>query len=282
MNDIQITISQEAEIKTNFNSFRKDLAEMVKPYENMVITEDDIPNTKHDLADLNKARKQIEDKRKEIKREYLVPYERFEQEVKECLKIIDAPIDDIKGKLEKFEEKRIADKQVHLKELYEEHIGEYAEFLPYEKIARKEWNNKTYEDNQIIADISEQTTTVRSHLDAIRALGSEIEETLIETYKAAGNDLTTAINKNADYISAKQLAEQKVKEEAEKKAKEEAEKQEVYTPKEAEEVFGGIEAVPIEEDLPFPVSWEIRIEGQSNIDKVKKFLSVSGIDYKEI
>lgn len=276
MEELKIKVEQKpGVISANFDEIKEALAVQMTAYEDYEVTEEGIPEAKKDVATLRKIRTAIDDRRKEIKKEFSKPLTDFETEVKEMLSIIDKPINLINGKLDEFETARKEEKRKHLEELYKENIGEYAEFLPYHRIYNPKWENKGTSDKDILSELSEHKAVVRSNLDAIKALGSEIEEECIKAYKLAGNDLSAAIKKNSDYIAAKQMAEQRVREEAERKAKEEAAKEEVKEIPIVETVAEDLE-VANEQVVSFVIS------GKDNIEKARMILNLEEIPYKEI
>lgn len=282
MQDLQIKVEQKPGVITaNFDEIKEALAVQMTAYEDYTVTEEGIVEAKKDVATLRKIRTAIDDRRKEIKKEFSKPLTDFETEVKDMLAIIDKPINLINGKLDEFETARKEEKRKHLKELYEQNIGEYVEFLPYDRIYNPKWENKGTSDKDILSELSEHKAVVRSNLDVIKALNSEIEEECIKVYKLAGNDLATAIKKNSDYIAAKQLAEQKVKEEVERKAREEAERQ-VETVKQEEIKAEEPQETAFVTGMTSEPVLRIEIVGQENIDKAKMLLSLEEIPFKEI
>ena len=86
-------------------------------------------------------------------------------------------------------------------ELYEETIGEYAEYLPFDSVFDPKWLNATAKDKDIEYDISEKKTRVISDINVIKSLKSEIENELLEIYKSKGNTLAAAIERNQQIIS---------------------------------------------------------------------------------
>lgn len=246
MNDLNVSVNSHiGSIDCNFQELKEALAVQMTAYTSLEITEDSQKEAKKDLATLRKIRKAVEDKRIAVKKEYMKPYTEFEAQEKDLLSVIDEPINMIDNKLKQFESARIAEKEKHLHELYEQNIGEYGDYLPYMAVAREKWINTTYADKDVLYDISESITRVRSDINVIKALNSEIEEECLKAYKESGNDLAAAITKNSDFIKAKQLVENK-------------------------------KPVPMDDVLT------IRIEGKDNIDKVKDFLSFAEIEYKEV
>lgn len=269
MDELQVKVEQSPGIiKCNFEELKQALQVQMTAYTSLEITEDGIKDAKKDLAVLRKIRKAVDDQRKNVKNEFTAPLTEFENNVKDLLSVIDEPIDMIKGKLDEFETKRIEEKQTHLHELYEENIGEYAEYLPYEAIATSKWNNATCSDKDIIYDISEAVTKVRSDIEVIKSLDSEIEEECLMAYKKAGNDLKTAIQKNNDYSAAKKLAEEKVKAEQQEKVLVVEEKP-VDPPK-------AVSAETGEEVIYF------KVLGAENIQMVRDFCGLNGINVEEI
>lgn len=264
-------------ILTNFDTIKAELQQTLANYKGIVVDESTIKQSKADIADLRKMSKEIDAVRKEIKSEWNKPYLEFESKCKELTGLIDEPITEIKNQLDDFEEKRKVEKISHVRELYDESIGEYGDYLPFDSIFKDKWLNATASDKDIRFDLSEIVTKVRSELDAIKALHSEIEEECIRAYKNSGNSLTAAIAKNSDYLAAKEMAKKKLEEE--KKAEEEkvVKKQIEEMPEEfinpAEEP-AWVEAM--EESFTF------KIYGKENIERVKEMLTFNDIEYEEV
>ena len=199
-------------IDCNFAELKEALAVQMSAYADATVTEDLITSYKKELATLRKIRTAVDDKRKEIEREYNKPVEEFKAQVKSLLEEIDKPIDLINTQLKLFEEDRIAHKRERIAKLYTEQVGEYIEFLPLDKNYNEKWDNKSYSDNDIIFDISGLKQKIKSDLDVIHGLSSEIENEVIETYKASGNNLASAIKRNQQYIADKTKIEETKKE----------------------------------------------------------------------
>lgn len=287
MNDLQVQAKiTPAKITSNFDEIRAGLEVQMEAYKTLEVTEDNITERKADVATLRKIRAAIDDKRKSVKTEYNKPLSEFEAEVKSVEGIIDEAINHITTGLNEFEKKRREEKQKEIEEIYTAEIGDLAEFLPLNIIRSSKWENKTFGKNEIISEIQEMKMKVERDLEAIKALGSDIEEKLIQTYKGNGNNLAAALQKHTDYMNAKRDAEERVRREAEEKARREAEE----NARKAAEV-----AVPVPEPVAptacqpaesVPV-WDeptltIRVKGAENIDALKTFLDMSEIEYQEV
>lgn len=273
MTDLEVKVSQQpGKIVCNFNEIKEALKLQMSAYTSLEITEECQKEAKSDLATLRKIRKAVDDKRKAVKNEFMIPYSDFESNVKDLLAVIDDPIEMIDSKLKSFEEKRIEEKQQHLHELYENGVGEYSEYLPYHMVASPKWNNATCKDSDVQYAISEAVLKVKTDLETIRMLGSEIEDELLKAYKNAGNNLQVAVQKNNDYLQAKRIAEEKLKE----NKQEQIDIKAIPDPAPMKEIID-VKQTSTTEESEVAV---FKISGQSNIEAVKDFMNLSNIDYE--
>lgn len=215
MNDFELKIN-EGSIQTNLDSLKAELTEVASKYEGVVVSEDAIPIAKKDLAGLRKLAKEIDDRRKQVKKDWNKPYTDFENEVKSALEILDKPINLIDGQIKEFDKAKKAEKEKHCRELFDANVGDLAEYITYESVFRDAWLNVSTKDNEILSDISGARVKVRADLDAIRALSTEFEAEVVDFYKKTGS-LSDAIQRNTQLISAKQMAEKRVAEEQARK-----------------------------------------------------------------
>lgn len=213
MEQFDIEVKQSlGSITTNFKEVAKALKAEMSAYESMVVTEETLPDAKKDVAFLRKITKSLEDRRKEVKKAFIAPYEEFEDSYKKLKELVDKPIEELDKQIKDFEKKRADEKLVKVKELYKEFIGDLEEYLPFDSIFKPSWLNATCKDKDIQFDISEAKTRVISELEILKGLGSEIEDDIIDVYKNNGNNLAMAIKRNTDYMSDKAKAQTKAAE----------------------------------------------------------------------
>ena len=280
MEEFELQIKQGS-ITVNLDNLKSELKEISDKYKNIIIKEDEVTLAKKDLAHLRKIRKSVDDRRKEVKAEWEKPFKEFETEVKEALSIIDAPISEIDGIVKEYERQEKADKEQHCRELFDANVGEYAEYIEFGDVFKDSWLNKSATDTEIISDLSGARLKVKTDLEAIKALGSEFETEIIEEYKKT-KELSAAIQRNTQLISAKQLAEKKAEEEAqakieaERKAREEAERKAAEAEKRVEEAEQ--EEKPV---LPFGdyAVFTVRVQDEEQYEQVKQFCEFSEIQY---
>lgn len=98
----------------NFEETRDLLASALARYESVTYTDSTVEEAKEDKRELTRLRKGLDDRRKEVKRAYLEPYNAFESQVKELLAMIDAPLEEVKAFLAMIEEREKAAKRLEI------------------------------------------------------------------------------------------------------------------------------------------------------------------------
>ena len=136
----------------NKQALKEAIQNLVAPYKQTVVSEATQKEAKKSRAELNKMMKALDDKRKEIKTEYLKPLDEFENDMKEVISIVNDGQLNIKNKLDEIEAKRIAEKTEEIKAYIE------ANATGYEIVWNNQWTNKTYKMEHITDDIQSQIT----------------------------------------------------------------------------------------------------------------------------
>lgn len=113
----------------NFQELQDALREILCRYENAVYTEDRLDVAKADKKELAHLRKELDERRKEIKRTYLAPYNAFEAQVKELLAMVDAPLEQIKEFLDEIDQREKSEKRQEIEKYYRKHCGTLVKVL---------------------------------------------------------------------------------------------------------------------------------------------------------
>lgn len=190
-------------IRGNFDEMQTALSNMMTAYAELEVTEENIPERKKDVATLRKMKAAIDEKRKEVKREYEKPLKSFETKCKELTGIIDTEISRINAGLSEYEAKRVEEKRVLIRRLYDENIEGYAEYLSLDSIYDDKWENKTCTEKTILSDIQSEKLRVKTDLEMIRRVSGEYAEECIDWYKKCGCDLPCALERLEDLKTAK-------------------------------------------------------------------------------
>lgn len=208
-------------IDFNFEEMKSDLSEKLTYYNNLVVAEDSIKDAKDDKAKLNKLYKFIEDKRKDVKKACLAPYEAFEKQCKEITSMIQQPILAIDNQIKAFDEAEQQQKWEQITEYYNAEVKELKELVPLEKIVSSKWKNKGESLESVNNGIGDTLERIRGELETISTLHSPYEQQIKDVY----------LN---NYNLSKALMEQKRLEERQKQI-EEMERQKEERRKQAEE-----------------------------------------------
>lgn len=203
MNELTLNVQQEpGVIKINLTELRERLSQKLSEYKGGVFTEDTKDIAKKEVASLRALRKDINDARKDVKKQWMQPYQEFEAEVKELLGLVDEPISLIDQQVKEFEEKRRAEKRKKIEAMYHEVSGEMAEYIPLSFIYDSKWENATKSIKQVREEIAQHIQNARVAVDSIKAMKSEKEAEALELYKRT-QDIANALKLISDYEQQK-------------------------------------------------------------------------------
>lgn len=275
--ELKITEQALQPITFNFDELKDQLETQLQHYNSITYTEDKIKEAKADRATLNKFKDAIENRRKEIKKAHMKPYEDFEKKVKELVALVDKPILAIDGQVKAYEIKDKEEKRAKITKIYEDNIGDLAELLPLTRIWDEKWLNSSVKINAVTIAIVEVIDGVRSDLEVISGLNSEFELQIKDTYLRSLN-LSSALQEKS------RLEEQKAKQEAYDKARaEEKAKAEEVAEQPIIKHSGPIQQ-PIQEPEEETI-YLLRFEVRATRDKLmalSKFLKDNNFDYRKV
>ena len=98
-------------IKFDPAEYEEQLSEQMQLYKDEPVTLANRTDRKKDIATLRKIRKALEDRRKEVKTEWMRPYEEFEGNVRKLTALIDEPIDLLSDQVNELESRERAYKR---------------------------------------------------------------------------------------------------------------------------------------------------------------------------
>ena len=204
MNHIQAVITQEnAKITCNFEQVEKAIQDKLSEYRGAVFTEESKTFAKKEVAGLRAEKKSLQDNMRDAKKQYMKPWDEFEVQAKRLIGLYDEPIDFINGQVQAFEEKRVAEKEKLIASIYETVPEELQAYIPLERIYNPKWENATYKEKDIKADVAEAVRRTSGDIDTISAMQSEAVEKALEIYKGSLN-LSDAIVHINNYERQKQ------------------------------------------------------------------------------
>lgn len=207
-------------IEWNFDELKQELTKKASDYMNLVYSDDQIKEAKKDRANLRKFVTALEEKRKEIQKQVMIPYEDFKEKEKELVGIINEAINNIDQQVKGYEESLRQEKLKKVQEIYKECIGDLDRVVPLDKIFNEKWLNATTTLKSIKEDISGIYERVNDDLKIINADTSGYAFEMKEEYLKAF-DFSAAIAKKQQLEETerkKALYEEQRKKEAEERA----------------------------------------------------------------
>lgn len=220
MNELQVVTQQTpGSVSWNFEELKAQLSEDMKVYESLVYTDENIKDAKTDVASLRKLQKEVDERRKDVKKICLAPYDAFEIQANELKAIIEKPIALIDEKVKDYEKRRKEKVLQSIKKYYTEASSRLPDAV------RDKVFNILYQDKWLNA-----TTAAKAWKDAIDT-GIERVLTDYQTIRTMPNDFVNEgiekyeqglqLNEAIQYMNAlqkqKQIAEERVAEEQRKK-----------------------------------------------------------------
>ena len=214
-------------IDWNFDELKEEITKKSSDYLNLVYSDDQIKDAKQNRANLRKLVTALENKRKEIKKEIMVPYDDFASKEKELVEIINGAIENIDTQVKGYEEGLRQEKLAKVKEIYKECIGDLNRTIPFDKIFKESWLNVS----TTLKSIKEEIITIREKIDGdLKIINAEKSPYIYEMKEEylKDFDLMAAMAKKQqleDTAKKKALYEEQKRkevEERERKRKEEA------------------------------------------------------------
>ncbi|ALC08159.1 DUF1351 domain-containing protein [Lactiplantibacillus plantarum] len=150
----------------NLEGLQASIAQYISRYSNLVITEDNVTDSKQVRAKLNKLKKALDDRRKEIKRNYNQPLREFETEVKKLEASIDMIIDPIDEGLGELEVQRREQRKADVMDLIAEMAPNYDVGVDEIELDPR-WLNKSISNKQITQEVASSMTVVKQAKDKL-------------------------------------------------------------------------------------------------------------------
>lgn len=173
--DLELSISELTlgSLTTNALQLRDYVGEVVKRYDAENYSDDNIDQAKADKALLNKAAKELNDKRIKLEREWAQPFQEFKGIITETCQMLtqaSSKIDKVVGEVE-WKAKEAKRTMIH--ELWER---KGVTLFPLSKIWDEKWLNKTKRLPAVEKEIGEKLLKVEADLDSFNALDEEDRE----------------------------------------------------------------------------------------------------------
>ena len=275
MDNIEIIIENPEQGIANYEPLKAAAQEMAAVYGSQLVSPDAIKDAKTDMAMLRKLAKSASDMRIKIEREHAAKIATVTKQLKEVAGIFTDAAAKIDSQVKAYDEERKAARLEEIRQIYAEEIGDMADILPFDRLNRAEWLNKTTTDKTIRGDIQTAVINAQTGIEQIKGLGSPHENAILSAFL---DKLSLA-----DALAAKKRLEEM--DEAMKRRQEEAAK---AAAKAVENVVEAIkEAVtepvyvkdePLEEDS-MDFTFTVKNATTAHLEALTAFLEENGFDY---
>lgn len=250
MKELEVTVQQTpGVIHWNYEEIKAQLSEEMDERGTRLYTDENMPDARKDLAYLRNLKKQVNDRKKEIKNKCLEPYATVETQAKELIELIDKPIESISEQVTDYDNRKREERKNrivdYMDEKFKELPGVIRQHLKFKTYSSK-WENANTAVKEWKTAIDEAYESCASD---IAKLKDAVEEAYLpEAMKAYERNLNiteaeSAYNKYLQHKVKIMAAEQKRKEEEMRRQHEE----ELLAAQRAEEKKADEETAPVDE-----------------------------------
>ena len=195
-------------IETNGEELKAWLSKKLTQYNALVVTPETIKAAKDDKEKLTKLRTALEERRKEVKRQCMAPYEDFERKYKELLVLIDEPIGKIDTQIKALDEQEQQEKYNRVKDYFGCCMASSLDVpidVNFDRILNPKWKNKTIKADTLEKEIWDTLCRIKADVEELNSYytGSPHYTAIMNTYMQ-GYDKACALAYAAALIQQEQ------------------------------------------------------------------------------
>ena len=279
MENFEIIIENPEQGITNYEPLKAAAQELAAVYGAQLVSPDAIKDAKADMAMLRKLAKTAADTRIKIEREHAAKIATVTKQLKEVSAIFTDAAAKIDAQVKEYDEQRKAARLEEIKAIYAEEIGDMADILPFDRLNRAEWLNKTTTDKTIRGDIQTAVINAQAAIAQIRDLHSVHENAIIAAFLERLS-LIDALNTKKRLEDMDAAMEKRLADEEEKKAEEpEPVFIEDIPPDEepVEPVF--IKDAPVDDEPTMDFTFTVKNATTAHLEALTAFLEENGYTY---
>ena len=271
MNNIEIIIENPEQGIANYEPLKAAAQDMAAVYGSQLVSVDAIKDAKTDMAMLRKLAKSASDMRIKIEREHAAKIATVTKQLKEVAGIFTDAAAKIDSQVKAYDEERKAARLEEIRQIYAEEIGDMADIIPFDKLYRAEWLNKTTTDKTVRGDIQTAVINAQTGIEQIKGLGSPHENAILSAFldKLSLADALAAKKRLEDMDAAMKRRQEETVKTVENVV--EAIKEAVTEP-----VY--IKDEPLDED-GMDFTFTVKNATQAHLEALTAFLEENGFDY---
>lgn len=282
MEELKVVIDQKNGVIdfSNFDELKERLTAYLEEYRGASFTEESKGFAKAAVADLRKLKKKVNDRKIEVKKRYMEPYDAFEAKTRELLALIEEPIELIDLQVKEFEQRRINERRDQIRQLYEELAGDLSAYTSLNRIYSSKWENASTSVKKIAEEMEQAFLGIRMDIESLRLMrvDQDIIDFALVQYQS-GSDAVEAMRKANEFAV---LVERRKKEEEEARmaAAQEAPVPEPATVQEALDLDAGFD-LAFETPSAKTATYRI-VASQEKLDMLEGYMNSFGYSFERI
>lgn len=278
MNNIEIIIENPEQGIANYEPLKAAAQDMAAVYGSQLVSADAIKDAKTDMAMLRKLAKSASDMRIKIEREHAAKIATVTKQLKEVAGIFTDAAAKIDSQVKAYDEERKAARLEEIRQIYAEEIGDMADIIPFDKLYRAEWLNKTTTDKTVRGDIQTAVINAQTGIEQIKGLGSPHENAILSAFldKLSLADALAAKKRLEDMDAAMKRRQEEEARKAEEAVKTVENVVEAIKEAVTEPVY--VKDEPLDED-GMDFTFTVKNATQTHLEALTAFLEENGFDY---
>lgn len=222
--ELRITTKMEPgtlpEIQWNSSELKEEIQKKAQEYASIAYTDSQTAEMRKDRATLNRLVKAFEEERKQVKKFYAAPYEKFEAQVKEVLEPVHSAVKVIDDGLYEIEQKYRSEKTEKMREYYDLYVGDLRSVIPFEKTVKESMYKKTIKDKHLETSYNSLFNRMSEEMEALEELPERFRDKAILKYMESYS-LSEALREGKRLEEMEKALEERKRKAAEEKAKKE-------------------------------------------------------------
>lgn len=211
--NVPVAHSVLGEITCDFTQFKGMIENRVNECKAMVLTDDNYRSLANTKAGINKSISLLKTHSSDLKKKFLKPFEEYENNVKDCIKMMESAKNSLQDQLDEFDAKIDRQKIEDIKQEFEKLANEMNfKYVKIEQIWNPKWTNKTYKKKDILTDINNYIHLINLNIDVLSEYGED-SSMLVAEYieKLRFENLLNNVLLN-EIISSYNIRKRKIKE----------------------------------------------------------------------
>lgn len=261
----------------NFDQLKTAVEAYANKYQGMAVTASTEKESKSSRAELRKLKQALDDKRKEIRKKYAEPYQRFAAQIKDLEMTLDSSINPIDAGLKELEEQQRQLRLKHVNALIAEMAPNY-HVEPGEVEIDPTWLNKTTTKKKVTEGIADVMGYIKKQHDDLKTGISTITK-YAQAYQIDPAGWIDQLKQGQDVNYLLQAIDNQVKlnQEAEQRKQAQQATEQANEIKQGNKTVNKTTGEVISRDVTLTISATV-----PQMNRLKQFMDSNGIIYRRV